>query len=249
MNDIAGASRNSHRLASAGKVSSFRMFLTPSAAGCSRPAQPTRLGPRRFCIQALTFRSMQREQRHADHDDREHQQHLEDAEENEALQLRRHRAAPGAGAGAGTPAEHPAGEAEVRVGQTREDRPAARPAARNASDGRRRRVGARARPGEHLARHPPGRPRHAGLRLGLVKALEPAVAIDVGAVLFGHRGDRQHQLRVAERLGERRCRARSRPAGADASAASSAALSSASSTSTTAGRQRLPDAPPPSRRV
>ena len=34
------------------------MFLTPSAAGWSRPAQPTRLGPRRFCIQALTFRSI-----------------------------------------------------------------------------------------------------------------------------------------------------------------------------------------------
>ena len=58
MNDIAGASMKSQRFASAGKVSSLRMFLTPSAAGCSSPAQPTRLGPRRFCIQALTLRSI-----------------------------------------------------------------------------------------------------------------------------------------------------------------------------------------------
>ena len=34
------------------------MFLTPSAAGCSSPLQPTRLGPCRFCIQALTLRSI-----------------------------------------------------------------------------------------------------------------------------------------------------------------------------------------------
>jgi hypothetical protein len=58
MNDMAGASRNSHRLAKAGKVSSLRMFLSPSAAGWSSPAGPTRFGPRRFCIQALTFRSI-----------------------------------------------------------------------------------------------------------------------------------------------------------------------------------------------
>ncbi len=58
MKDMAGASRKSQRLARAGKVSSFRMFLSPSAAGCSRPAGPTRLGPRRFCIQALTLRSI-----------------------------------------------------------------------------------------------------------------------------------------------------------------------------------------------
>jgi hypothetical protein len=58
MKESAGASRNSHRLANAGNVSSFRMFFRPSAAGWSRPAGPTRLGPRRFCIQALTFRSM-----------------------------------------------------------------------------------------------------------------------------------------------------------------------------------------------
>jgi len=58
MNDMAGASWNSQRLASAGAVSSLRMFFTPSAAGCSRPPQPTRLGPNRFCIHALTLRSM-----------------------------------------------------------------------------------------------------------------------------------------------------------------------------------------------
>jgi hypothetical protein len=33
MNEIAGASRKSPRFAMAGKVSSFRMFLRPSAAG------------------------------------------------------------------------------------------------------------------------------------------------------------------------------------------------------------------------
>ncbi len=58
MKDSAGAVRNRYRLASAGKVSSLRMFLTPSAAGWSRPPQPTRLGPNRFCIHALTLRSM-----------------------------------------------------------------------------------------------------------------------------------------------------------------------------------------------
>jgi hypothetical protein len=58
MKDSAGATVNSHRFASAGRVSSFRMFFTPSAAGCNRPAHPTRFGPWRFCIQALTFRSM-----------------------------------------------------------------------------------------------------------------------------------------------------------------------------------------------
>jgi hypothetical protein len=54
----AGASRNSPPLAAAGRVSSFRMFLSPSATGWSRPAQPTRFGPCRFCIHADTFRSM-----------------------------------------------------------------------------------------------------------------------------------------------------------------------------------------------
>ena len=58
MNAIAGASMKITGLALAGSVSSLTMFLTPSAAGCRRPAHPTRLGPRRFCIQALTFRSM-----------------------------------------------------------------------------------------------------------------------------------------------------------------------------------------------
>ena len=58
MNESAGATVKSQRFACAGKVSSLRMFFTPSAAGCSSPAQPTRLGPWRFCIQALTLRSI-----------------------------------------------------------------------------------------------------------------------------------------------------------------------------------------------
>jgi hypothetical protein len=58
MKESAGATVKSQRFACAGKVSSLRMFFTPSAAGWSRPAQPTRLGPWRFCIHALTFRSI-----------------------------------------------------------------------------------------------------------------------------------------------------------------------------------------------
>ena len=60
------------------------------------------------------------------------------------------------------------------------------------------------RPGEHLAGHPPGRPRHARLRLGLVIPLDPAVAVHVGPVLFRHVGHRQHQLRVPKGLVEDR---------------------------------------------
>ena len=41
----------------AGSVSSLRMFLRPSAMGCSRPKGPTRLGPVRSWIHAETLRS------------------------------------------------------------------------------------------------------------------------------------------------------------------------------------------------
>jgi hypothetical protein len=58
MNDMHGARKKRARFAVRGSVSSFRMFLMPSAMGCSQPPGPTRLGPRRFCIHAETFRSM-----------------------------------------------------------------------------------------------------------------------------------------------------------------------------------------------
>jgi hypothetical protein len=41
----------------AGRVSSLRMFLSPSAMGCSSPNGPTRLGPMRSWIQAEIRRS------------------------------------------------------------------------------------------------------------------------------------------------------------------------------------------------
>ena len=55
--DIAGASRNSTLSAWAGSVSSLSRFLSPSAAGWNSPCGPTRLGPRRSCIQAQMRRS------------------------------------------------------------------------------------------------------------------------------------------------------------------------------------------------
>ena len=42
-----GARMKKTRDAVAGSVSSLRMFLMPSAIGCSRPNGPTRFGPRR----------------------------------------------------------------------------------------------------------------------------------------------------------------------------------------------------------
>src|SRR3982750_896984 len=47
MSAIGGASTNSGVYASPGYVSSFMMFLTPSATDWSNPCGPTRLGPRR----------------------------------------------------------------------------------------------------------------------------------------------------------------------------------------------------------
>src|ERR1051325_5154438 len=59
MNDITGARMNSGRYAWSGYVSSFMMFLTPSATDCSNPCGPTRLGPRRSWMKAHTRRSSQ----------------------------------------------------------------------------------------------------------------------------------------------------------------------------------------------
>ena len=57
MMESIGARVKKTPLASAGLVSSLRMFLIPSASGCPSPPGPTRLGPRRSCIHALTLRS------------------------------------------------------------------------------------------------------------------------------------------------------------------------------------------------
>ena len=57
INDNAGAMMNSGLYAAPGYVSSFMMFLSPSAAGCNRPPGPTRFGPSRSCIQPAIFRS------------------------------------------------------------------------------------------------------------------------------------------------------------------------------------------------
>ncbi len=40
-----------------GVRSSLKIILTASAAGCSMPHGPTRLGPGRSCIQPITLRS------------------------------------------------------------------------------------------------------------------------------------------------------------------------------------------------
>jgi hypothetical protein len=57
MKASAGASTNSDLFAASGYVSSFMMFLSPSAAGWSRPPGPTRFGPCRSWIHAEIFRS------------------------------------------------------------------------------------------------------------------------------------------------------------------------------------------------
>ena len=77
-----------------GNVSSLRMFLTPSAAGCSRPAQPDPVGAAPILHPGADLPLHQRQERHAHHDDGEDDQHLDDAEQEEALHLGRHRAAP-----------------------------------------------------------------------------------------------------------------------------------------------------------
>ena len=57
MNDIAGAITKSSLVACAGISSSFTKFLMPSAIGWNSPWGPTRLGPRRSCLNALIRRS------------------------------------------------------------------------------------------------------------------------------------------------------------------------------------------------
>src|SRR5688572_8950164 len=55
--EIIGPSTKNSLADVPGSVSSLRMFLMPSAIGCSRPIGPTRLGPIRSCSHALTLRS------------------------------------------------------------------------------------------------------------------------------------------------------------------------------------------------
>ena len=207
MNDIAGASRKSHRFASAGKVSSLRMFLSPSAAGCSRPAGPNPVGAAAVLHPGAHLSLHQGQQCHAHHDHREHHQHLDDAEQQKPLHLRGHDTPdPRARAGHRRPrriGEHPSGEPDVVVGGAGENRPAlAQELERLSRGGRGGR--ARARAGDDFAGHPPGRPGHAWLRLGLVVALDPAIAIHVGAVLLRHGRNRKDQLGVPEPLSEDR---------------------------------------------
>ena len=229
MNESAGANRKSQRLASAGKVSSLRMFLSPSAAGCSRPAGPTRLGPRRFCIQALTFRSISVSSATPT---------MMTVNTTSILMTLRSRkpfisgvtyprsarwlSATGPGAG-----QHPAGVAQVGIGEPGERRPALAQHRERLGRGGRS-GGARTGAGDHLARHPPGRPGHARLGLGLVVALNSEVPVHVGAVLLRHVRERQHQLGAPQPLVETVPRTTSAP-GAAATAASSASDRSGSS--------------------
>src|SRR5690349_18400278 len=55
--DNAGARMNSGLYAAPGYVSSFMMFLRPSASGCPMPPGPTRFGPRRSWIHPAILRS------------------------------------------------------------------------------------------------------------------------------------------------------------------------------------------------
>src|SRR5260221_116713 len=52
-----GAKMNRNLFAPVGTISSLNMSLIASAIGCSSPSGPTRLGPRRICIQPISFLS------------------------------------------------------------------------------------------------------------------------------------------------------------------------------------------------
>src|SRR5713226_40088 len=52
-----GAKMNRNLLAPVGTIVSLNMSLMASAIGCSSPIGPTRLGPRRICIQPMSFLS------------------------------------------------------------------------------------------------------------------------------------------------------------------------------------------------
>ena len=54
---MTGAIRNTTLSARAGTMSSLSISLMGSARACNRPQGPTRIGPRRACMKARTFRS------------------------------------------------------------------------------------------------------------------------------------------------------------------------------------------------
>ena len=55
--EISGAPQNTSRSAFSGMMSSFSSSFTASAMGCNSPCGPTRMGPRRTCMSAITLRS------------------------------------------------------------------------------------------------------------------------------------------------------------------------------------------------
>src|ERR1700674_2249011 len=55
--EISGAPQKISRSALSGIMSSLSSSFTASAIGCSRPCGPTRIGPSRTCMSAITLRS------------------------------------------------------------------------------------------------------------------------------------------------------------------------------------------------
>jgi hypothetical protein len=55
--EMIGAAVNTHLSARTGVMSSLIISFTASAIGCRMPYGPTRIGPRRDCVQAMTLRS------------------------------------------------------------------------------------------------------------------------------------------------------------------------------------------------
>src|SRR5579872_6395918 len=56
--EMSGANQKMALSASSGIMSSLMSSFTASAIGCSRPCGPTRIGPRRACMSAMTLRSI-----------------------------------------------------------------------------------------------------------------------------------------------------------------------------------------------
>ena len=56
--EISGANQKIALSASSGMMSSLIKSFSASAMGCSNPCGPTRMGPSRACMSAMTFRSI-----------------------------------------------------------------------------------------------------------------------------------------------------------------------------------------------